>query len=203
LKNYTSILLLFFLTACGVGSEEPVLAGAREIDTVGDGDGFGFGLENNLWRSNSEGFFDFRDSHETFTDVFPVIRHMGQSIDYTHEFNVPGVSIIKSASISLRTFGLQDGDPGLVGEASDLKLFLDGIEIPNAFDDVDQFFKLEGKSGSIAGNIRMDVPQEVLSKMRDGLLDVKLIMEIDQKDVHLMDAFAIDYSQLQVTMDIQ
>ena len=169
---------------------------------LGDKDGFGLGLKEGDIRPVSLGFFDNREIDDPlFTDVEPVPTvgtFPSLSFSYTHTFAVPPEGIIR-ANLRMLTTGIQDGDTQVFGSDTDLKLFLDGVEVPGAFDDVDQFDFFVGDGfAEIVGLVSIEIPGGLLPLLSDGEVVVRI--EINQLGTApSFDAFAIDFSELQTS----
>ncbi|MCH8331346.1 MAG: DUF4382 domain-containing protein [Bacteroidetes bacterium] len=167
---------------------------------LGDKDGFGLGLKEGDIRPVSLGFFDNREIDDPlFTDVEPVPTvgtFPSLSFSYTHTFAVPPEGIIR-ANLRMLTTGIQDGDTQVFGSDTDLRLFLDGVEVPGAFDDVDQFDFFAGVGfAEIVGLVSIEIPGGLLPLLSDGEVVVRI--EINQLGTApSFDAFAIDFSELQ------
>lgn len=171
---------------------EPVIRWV-EARLLGDADGFGMGLSEGDQRPVAAGFFDNRTSEDPpFTDVQPAPREFS----FLHSFAPPFFGI-RSATLELFTLGISDGDNQVVGSDTDIRLYLDGQEVPGAFDEVDQF----GWSGSewvfIAGSVSIPIPAPLISKLEDGVVEVRI--EILQLATHAgWNAIAIDFSEFLV-----
>jgi hypothetical protein len=174
-------------------SAEEVSGQVSRSNLLGDKDGFGLGLKEGDIRV---GFFDEREARDPFfTDVVPVPTEgdfPSINFSYTHSGVVPG----SSAELRMLTYGIQDGDSQVTGSNTDIRLFLDGEEIPGAFDDVDQFdrFPEVGWAG-IVGLVTIEIPPNLINLFSDGEVEVKF--EVNQLGTgSSIDAFAIDYSEL-------
>ena len=158
-------------------------------DLLGDMDGFGYGLVEGEHRS--VGAFDNREPEDPFfTDMWGV-----SSFSYVHSFDIPADPI---ENIEFRWFisGMQDGDDQVVGSDVETKLYLDGIEVPYAFDQVDQFDYFADTGWSeIAGTVRIVIPEELYSVFMDGSVEVRF-ETLALGSFQGLDAFAIDYSHL-------
>jgi len=203
--------LVFFVSACDEReivpnvSKESGIQPACNAFLLGDKDGFGVNLKPNQPFEFVAGTalpIDFRDAGESyFTDIYPA--DMGNStfpiheISYLHEFEKP-LQKIASARLNFFTFGIQDGDTQVYGSETDIRLFLDNIEIPEAFDKVDQFGFVNGKWSSFASLVQIEVPQELLYQLLDGKIDVRWEILQLNPDCESFDGFAIDYSELEL-----
>ena len=189
-------------------SDEPfclatTLSPVSTIDLEGNKDGFGFGLAEGDFRpvSTSPFFFDNRAVDDPFfTDVEPIpTTGMTPTVDfsYTHSFTLPA-GIITDARIGMLTIGIQDGDTQVSGSDTDVKLFLDEVEVPGAFDNVDQFSIIPGEGfAEIVGEVVIEIPSNIFPLLSDGGVDVRI--EINQLGTApSIDAFAIDFSELTI-----
>ncbi len=168
---------------------------------VGDKDGFGIGLEDGDLLPASDPVFDGRDASDPqFTDTWPA-RPVGgaDAITYSHTFVPP--PLIRNAQLTMRTSDIQDGDSQVLGSDIDIHLFLDDLEVPGAFDAVDQFdfFPNVGFAG-IVGTVTIDIPTSHFSLMSDGRLVVRIEME-QLGTAPSIDAFAIDFSELIINLN--
>lgn len=172
---------------------------------LGDKDGFGMGLPDGGAFSVAGGT-SLPISHRSpddaaFTDVYPADLGGTSSVPYqvlfTMVFDKPTGSI-SSAKFKLNTLGIQDGDGQVCGVDTDIKVFIDGQEIPNAFDNIDQFDIVNGAWSDIASRIELVIPTNLLYVLNDGKVEVKwnLIQLNPGSQSH--DAFAIDYCELEI-----
>ncbi|MBL7850284.1 MAG: hypothetical protein JNN04_05230 [Cyclobacteriaceae bacterium] len=168
---------------------------------LGDKDGFGQGFKEGhaLYLPAGTSLpLNWQNNDPFFTDVYPAdIAPNGNSthqIQFSMEYTPP--SQIGSARILLNTLGIQDGDAQVCGSDTDIKLFIDGQEIPQAFDAIDQFDNMDGRWSDIAGHLEITVPGNLLYLLKDGKVDFR--WEILQKipGMQSYDAFAIDYIEL-------
>lgn len=168
---------------------------------LGDKDGFGQGFKDgySLYLPGGTSLpLTWQNNDPLFTDIYPAdIAPNGNTthqIQFTMDYTPP--SAIGSARIRLNTLGIQDGDEQVCGSDTDIKLFIDGQEIPHAFDAVDQFDNMDGRWSDFAGQVEIAVPGNLLHLLKDG--KVELRWEILQKvpGMQSYDAFAIDYIEL-------
>lgn len=162
--------------------------------TTGDRDGFGLGLvEGDTW----QGSFDERESGDpAFTDRMPA------DLDFTWTLGYPILAgaQVTGAELVLFTLGVQDGDSQVVGSDTDIRLYVDGIEVAGAFDAVDQFDWIGGQWTSIAGKVLIPMPEAVLPSLADGSASVRIeILQLGTAPS--TDAIAIDYSLLQLSAE--
>lgn len=164
---------------------------------LGDKDGFGFGMQEGDIRPAS--IFDNREPDDPFfTDTWSVPTegfYPSVHFSYTQSFSPPLDTVI-SAELSMFTLGISDGDSQVVGSDTDIQLFLDDVELPGAFDDVDQFdFYTDVGWAEEAGLITIEIPEEIFAHFADGELVVKF--EIHQLGTApSVDGFSIDYSEV-------
>lgn len=159
---------------------------------IGDRDQFGINLREGGRRVASLGGFDAREPTDPhFTDV------LGQGVStftYRHTYSVAGRGDIRSAQLTLMALGVQDGDTNVTGSNTDIRLYLDGVEIPRAFDKVDQFSLKDSAWGQSAGQITITLPDSVLSELADGEVEVRI--DNAQHGTGGLDSYAIDFSEL-------
>jgi Excalibur calcium-binding domain len=178
------------VTAAAQGDVTPT---PTVVSVVGDRDGFGYGLTDGQYQNG--GFFDYRQLGDPdFTDVYPAPATYSPRLavySYEHQFDVPDGMNSAAAYFDWLTLGIQDGDMQVAGGDTDIRLLLDGVEVPAAFDTVDQFDFL----GEIAGSVSIDVPPALFPQFADGRVVVTL-------ETHALgsydglDAYATDFSQL-------
>jgi len=158
---------------------------------AGDRDGFGLGLvEGDTWK----GFFDEREGGDpAFTDHMPA----GQDFTWSLGYPVPTGAQVTGGELVLFTLGVQDGDSQVVGSDTDIRLYVDGVEVAGAFDTVDQFDWIGGQWTSIAGKVVIPIPEAVLPTLADGSASVRIeILQLGTAPS--TDAIAIDYALLQM-----
>jgi hypothetical protein len=172
---------------------------------LGDKDGFGVGLKLNQQFDVPAGValpIDNRSLGEaSFTDIYPA--DMGNSsfpsreVFFEYIFDKP-TQIIQHAKLNLLTLGIQDGDNQVSGSDTDITLFLDNVELPEAFDEIDQFDCINGKWSDFVSMVQIEIPNEMIYLLYDGTVQVR--MEILQRNqtCESFDAFAIDYCELEV-----
>lgn len=171
------------------------------IVLLGDKDGFGKGFKDGYGLSLPGGTslpLDWRNNDPSFTDVYPADIAPGGNtthrIQYTMEFTPP--SAIGSARIRLHTLGIQNGDAQVHGSDTDIKLFMDGQEIPQAFDAVDQFDLIDGSWSDFVGPVEIAIPNHLLYLLNDGKADFRWEIHQTVPGMQSFDAFAIDYIEL-------
>jgi hypothetical protein len=176
-----------------VGSVEPT-AGQTAEHVVGDSDGFGLGMAEGGVRSVGNPVFDNREPDDPgFTDHWPA----GTEIEYEHSVTVPEQGVATAAYLELFTLGIQDGDSQVLGSNTDIELFVDGIVVPAAFDDIDQFISQSDGFFEIAGTVRIDLPSSVLAELNDGHAVIRIVTN-QLGSAPSYDAFSIDYSRMHV-----
>lgn len=168
---------------------------------LGDKDGFGQGFQDGYALNLPGGTslpLDWRSNDPAFTDVYPAdIVPNGNTthqIQFTMEYTPP--STIGSARIRLNTLGIQDGDAQVCGSNTDVRLFIDGQEIPQAFDAVDQFDNIDGRWSDLAGHLEIAIPGNLLYLLKDGKLNFRWEILQQTTGTPSYDAFAIDYIEL-------
>jgi thiol-disulfide isomerase/thioredoxin len=165
------------------------------ISLAGDKDGFGLGLEEGDERPTTTGGYGFNNREP---DDPPCMDMMSRSDDlvYTHSFNLNGRTVI-SAELSIMTLGVQDGDTQVTGSDTDIRLFLDAMEVDGAFDDLDQFRYNGSAWVEIAGLYTISIPNDILSVLSDGSVEVRIqILQLGTSSS--IDAIAIDFSELRI-----
>jgi hypothetical protein len=206
-------LLFVVAAACAaaLGSSAPAVGVARAgaqvdapgtvVSLLGDRDGFGYGLAEGDIRPTApaHAFFDHREPGDPdFTDVnpIPVTWGLRQTVfSYEHQFDVPDGMSLAAASFNWFTLGIQDADRQVLGFETDIRLFLDGVEVPVAFDLVDQFDYYPLGWAEIAGSVSINVPPDLLRLFADGR--VVVTFETHALGSHEgVDSYAIDFSQL-------
>lgn len=153
--------------ATGAAQGDPT-PGTSVASVVGDRDGFGYGLPPGATRPGD--LFNNRQLGDPdFTDVYPVPATYSPLLavfSYEHQFDVPDGMNPAAAYFDWLTLGIQDGDLQVAGGDNDIRLFLDGVEVPRAFDTVDQFDFL----GEIAGSVSINVPLPYFRSSQTGAL---------------------------------
>jgi len=205
-----SLVLVASMLASSCDEHEQVLPGnssGRELlctsFLLGDKDGFGAGLQELQAFALPAGValpVDWREPDDApFTDIYPANIGNGslQQIVYVYEFERPDLNI-QSAKLTLTTLGIQDGDSQVNGSDTDLKLYIDNNEVPNAFDDVDQFEYMDGNWTDFVSTLEIEIPEEFLPLLMDGKAEIR--WETIQLDDYSQsaDAFAIDYCELEI-----
>lgn len=168
---------------------------------LGDKDGFGFGrVEGDIVPPPQN--FDNREAGDPFfTDVWSVPwvgTFPSGSISYTHSWTSSGEIPIASATLNLLTQGIQDGDSQVVGSDQDLRLFVDNVEVPKAFDDVDQFDFFPGIGfAEIVGLVPIEIPENLFPLLADGQAEIRIESHSSGPSAGL-DGIAIDYSEFSI-----
>jgi hypothetical protein len=164
---------------------------------LGDRDNFGTGLDNLYnWSPDSADSFpvDNRTIDDPyFTDIYPA--HLDGVIEFDYVFDLVADSII-SARLFFSAFGIQDGDGrDLAYNDTDIKLFLDGIEIDGAFDQTDQMLWRGGLYLPAPSGVTVPIPDDLIQYIKDGEARIRLeVYQYGASDE--LDKFAIDYSVL-------
>ncbi|MFC2126556.1 DUF4493 domain-containing protein, partial [Bacteroidota bacterium] len=157
---------------------------------IGDKDGFGIGLEDGQIYNGD--WFDNRENDDpVFTDMLPPPNHA----DFTYSHSFDPVCNINSAELNIFTLGIQDGDNQVYQSDTDIKLFINDIEIPQAFDDVDQFDLVNSEWVSFAGQVTIPIPDNMLVELTSGKIDVRIVT-LALGEYQGLDVFALDFSEL-------
>jgi hypothetical protein len=182
------------------GNDQPC-----SVFLLGDKDGFGMGLADGGSLSLKAGTslpIDHRTGGDpNFTDIYSA--EMGGSssrpyqILYTMEFTKPAQAIA-SAKFRLNTLGIQDGDNQVCGVDSDIRVYVDDHEIPNALDHVDQFDLVNGSWADIASSIELEIPADLLYVLNDGKVQVRWDMLQLNPNSQSHEGFAVDYCELEL-----
>lgn len=173
----------FYYEPCGCANENGSFL-------LGDKDGFGIGLVDGQIYDGD--WFDHREKNDpAFTDKLPPPNF--NDFTYCHAFDP--CKNINSAELNLLTLGIQDGDKQVYQSDTDIKLFINGIEIPHAFDDVDQFDRVDSKWVSFAGYVTIPIPENLLIELTSGRIDVRIVT-LALGEYQGLDVFALDYSEL-------
>ena len=208
--NWTSFLfVMIVLSVVGCHSSEEEVQPKCIVSLLGDKDGFGMGLTNGATFTLAGGTslpMDHRSTTDPrFTDLYPA--DMADSpapshvIRYVHKFtSFSGTAV--SAVLHLNTLGIQNGDSQVYGSDTDIKLFLDNEEVPNAFDLVDQFDFIDGKWSDFAGLVDIDIPASLIHVLNDGSVEVRWELYQLVPNSSSYDAFAIDYSELEICKNL-
>ena len=177
-------------------------------DLLGDKDGFGMGLRAGDLRpvGLTPFSFDNREADDPlFTDVWPVPTvgtFPSGSFSYSHTWSPSGGKPIASAKLRMLTSGIQDGDRQVVGSDTDLRLFIDNVEVPKAFDDVDQFDFFPGIGfAEIVGPVHIEIPENLFPLLADGQAEIR-IESHQLGTAPSMEGFAIDYSKFFVLFNL-
>ena len=191
----STVVLTAFLLLSALSPESPQVQASptQEADLIGDKDGFGFGLMDGDAR-DSLAFFDNREPDDPpFTDTLPV-PVVDFAFTYEHTYDLPNLPII-SARLEIFTVGIQDGDSDVLGNDIDITLSIDGLDVPGAFDAVDQW--VGGKE--IAGLVSISIPEDHFPLLVDGSAHVRIeTLQLGTSNSH--DAYAIDYSELVIQL---
>ena len=188
MRSIIGLLTLFSLSA--IHSQATTI-----VHLAGDIDSFGSGLSHEdlvrvVYMQNSADDGDF-DSWDL------------TSFTWTHTFSLPDEFVLHSATLTIVTLGIQDGGTGTSPAPSpgpsprdlyDDRLFIDGVELPHAFDNV---FTPNGTIfDALPRNISVfDLPHQFLPSLADGTLEIS----IDPLGGSQRDALAIDYAELSIS----
>ena len=195
----SALLVALAVTLLSLSSVSPAAADSHTVSSLlGDKDGFGFGLKEGDRRPVPFSFDNREPDDPFFTDVEPI----ASSFSYTHTF-VLGDRTIAAAELRMLTAGIQDGDTQVVGSDTDVRLFLDNVEVPNAFDDVDQFDFFSGVGfAEIVGSVTIEIPENLLTLLSDGEIVVR-VQVLQLGTAPSTDAFAMDFSELIIAAETQ
>jgi hypothetical protein len=169
--------------------------------TLGDADFFGFGT-GSLGDPVPVIDFDNRTSTDpAFTDHDLRLSIFGPDSDndivWTHDLSTQlAGKLILSATLELPIGGLQDGRADL-GPADD-RLFIEGIEVPGAFDTVDQ-----GPFGTGLFSFELS-PAQVASFQVDGKLDIAIDGAKVPRgfvDARALESYFIDFARVTVQVE--
>jgi len=172
---------------------------------LGDRDGFGIGLGEGdplIVPAGTALPIDHRKAGDpSFTDIYPC--DMGSSSSPSHQviFQIDFVDPpknITSAALKLMTLGIQDGDSQVYNSNTDVKLFLNDQEVPDAFDQVDQFDNFNGSWADLVSAVEIEIPSNILSSLNDGKLLIRIEIFQLNSTSQSYDAFAIDYCELEI-----
>lgn len=166
-------------------------AGALTItDLYGDKDSFGTGKSLGQYVSVNEVLATSPSPSDGDFDRWNL-----DSFSWTHSIAIPSGATIISATLEVHSLDMEDdgaGD-GFGGGPFDDKLFLDGVELPGAFDTV---YTPDGTAATyLPPNMTvLIIPDSFFGSILDGSLDVLL----DPAGGSLKDAIALDYAELTV-----
>jgi hypothetical protein len=198
---------------CSMNAEEELTHKSSELNVVtveslvGDKDGFGVGIPCGSSYQDANAFNPGPDDPPG-TDVVVVTsaytpplsmnpyitnpRALKPPAPFVHTFNLRQGCPITSAELEMCTADVDDGPLSWVDD----QLFLDGNELPGAFDDVDQL--ISGPAG-YAGVVRFNLPPSAWGLLADGRLSVQ-VDELGRTTTNasISEALAFDYSQLRI-----
>lgn len=200
-------LAVAFLFSCSEQESTPWEATCMTF-LLGDKDGFGWGLsEGEPWMlpGGTALPIDYRSSEDpAFTDIYPAdITDNGMTthqIEYTLNFINPP-NAITGALLRFSTVGIQDGDAQVVGSDTDVTLYVDDHEVPNAFDQLDQFDFIDGNWADFASTHVVEIPNNLFSSFRDGKVVVRMEILNLNSNSQSFDGFAIDYCELNICVE--
>ncbi len=159
---------------------------------VGDNDSFGTGVaENalvnvyNIANTPADGDFDLWALN---------------SFNWSHTFTLPAGAYVTGATLTIVTFDVEDngaGD-GKGGVPYDDKLFIDGVEVPGAFDDTDTpDMNVPPYQIPLPRNTNtFTLDSSFFPYLQDGSISVK----VDPLGGTLKDSIAIDYALLELVI---
>lgn len=185
---WVSLLVIALVSACLIS---PSRTHATVISLVGDKDNFGtgapLGSPINSWIGVNDA-----PIHPDATDGLFDSPGVLSPVTWTHLFSLSGQGSITAATLTIVTWDLEDGGQGdgSGGGPYDTTLFLDGIEIPGAFDQT-----YSPDMGPSYPNITtFTLSSSLYSLLRDGRLDVTLNPSAGTGS----DFIAIDYAELRI-----
>ena len=166
----------------------------QRISYVGDADGIGIGLKDKeMWDLDTAGPLpiDYRqDNDPEFTDIYPATAN--GEIMYVHTFEPP-LDTVRKAHFAIGILGIEDSSFSEL----DIKFYFEGVEIYDAFDNVNQVINVANKSYETYGYYQINLNTALLHHLQDGEVEVR--WEIVKSDKNIVnDYFAIDYSVLVV-----
>jgi uncharacterized protein YjdB len=174
-------------------SQVTVLEFLTVTSLVGDKDGFGLDLEPGDERPAAGSWFDSREPDDpSFSDVLPAPF----DFSYTHGLQVPEGGEVSSARIRWLTLAVKDGDSQVVGDDTDIVVALDGIEVPGAFDSVDQFRHNGTTWVGVVGLVEIPLNGQILDVLQDGEVEVRI--QILQLGTAGRNTVSFDFSELEV-----
>lgn len=202
--------LFAFIMVSGSCSEPEVILPKEEEPTncrvvlLGDRDGFGAGLLPGQAFHIPAGTalpIDFRTVTDLlFTDIYPADMCCGTEPARQFEFVInfdASTATLKKSTLRFLTIGIQDGDSQVYNSSTDIRVFVDDVEIAGALDAVDQFDFLDGQWVGFVGHVEIEIPANMLYLVADGHVVVRW-------EIHQLigganyDAFAIDYCELEL-----
>ncbi|NEP08956.1 MAG: hypothetical protein F6K14_01625 [Symploca sp. SIO2C1] len=159
------------------------------FDVAGDQDCFGTSISpcdfirsNQIIQEPDDGDFDFFRTG---------------SFNWTHNYTLPVGSNITGARLTIVTLDVEDngaGD-GQGGEPFDDRLFLDGLEVLEAFDNT--FTPdLDRRTPKPVNSTVFNLDASFFSVLRDGNIDVQVVSDAGVKS----DFIAIDFATLELTV---
>ena len=173
------------------------------VSMVGDKDGFGLGLvcgdpteDMNLFTPGPE---DPLGTDQAMVLAWEACPHPNvplgicPAVALVHQYESIPVDKIVSATLELCTADIDN-----VMYPYDERLFLDGIEVAGAFDDVDQYVSgLAGKSGLVT----FELAPSLFHVLADGRVEV--LIDEDRTAAHWSHAngIGIDYSELTIVYE--
>jgi hypothetical protein len=205
------LCLVLLVTACNDQTMEEITEEAHEdvVATsatclqylVGDKDGFGIGLKPGdafVVPAGKPLPIDYREPDELyFTDIYPAWLGYSNSKEpvIVFDFEKP-VKPLVSAKLNFLALGIQDGDTQVYGSDTDIRLFINEIEIPHAFDSVDQFDIRNGMWSDFVGPVEIVLPESLLYLFVNGVVRIRLEVHQLNNTSQSIDAFAIDYCEI-------
>ncbi len=170
------------------------------VVVIGDNDGFGFGIADGADLNSSSEFasLEFDNRTETdpeFTDFGDKLLEVGP-LSWSFAFDV-GYREISGVTLMIDMAGIQDAVPGSCEHVDD-ELWVDGIEVPGAFDGMNL-----GTYGTalITFDLATIVP-EILPSAADGMLEFTFDLDRTQTlPDFCVEYFSIDFTSLTIFAD--
>jgi len=192
LQNFFGMLLLLMVALVPVTD----VRAYEIINLVGDKDNIGTdipyatGVTRADWNA-----FAHRDPGDGDTDMDTCLWCKQNLFSWQHDFDLPAGSVIRSATLTIATFDLEDGGAadGRGAGPADTLLFLNGIEVPKAFDDTytPDGFPIRSQLTDF------NLSPEFLGLLKGGALNVLM----NSNGGTWWDCIAIDYAELKIVYD--
>ncbi len=175
--------------------------GETRVFRIGDDDGFGIGLRAGGARLASAGFFDNREADDpSFTDVRPVSPNDPHGFSWVHSID-PAPGALVALELRLLALGIQDGDDDVTGVDREIRLWIEGREVPGAFDEVDQAHRDGEDLVETVGLVTVRVTGALVAELAGDIADGEVELRFANLDLIRPlsgDAFAIDWAELVV-----
>jgi len=171
--------MLLVLGVGGMANATLIVSLAGDKDSFGTGKPLGSSILYNTEPSwdPSDGDFD---------------RELRSSYHWTHTYLLPSDEIVVGASLTVVALDIDDGS-GSDPQYYDVRLYLDNMEVPGAFDDVTDM--QVGGDSYLPTEAIFTLDPPFLSALQDGILNV---MVDPLGGVGGLDGLMIDYAELQI-----